>query len=591
MNSEKLENVLNLALDTPEAERERSSVLQVGYDTVQRKWDLIVRYVGSITFLQEWGIDVVILANQYAILTVPENQIDELTALKEIIYIEKPKRLYFAIQEGKRISCINPVQNPQLPNQLNLYGKGTIIAVIDSGIDYAHPAFRNADGTTRILELWDQTIPGNPPEGYVLGTVYTREEINRALQESNLERRYAIVPSRDISGHGTHVTGIAAGNFAEDRNQNLGIATQSELIIVKLGTPKPDSFPRTSELMQALDYVVKRGAAYNRPLAVNLSFGNTYGSHDGESLLATFMDGISNIGRNVIVVGTGNEGLTRGHAREFLQKGTVFSNPYTDIELNVAEYTPSLNIQLWKQYVDQFLVTLYTPGGEQIGPLTAFSETVRYVVAGGSTIVLSYYGKPQPYSVFQEIFLDFIPQRDYIAAGIWRIRLTPGNIVSGQVDLWLPAGAALTNRTGFLNPSPETTLTIPSATENVISVGAYDGATNAYANFSGRGFTRLGNRVKPDLTAPGVNIRSAAVGGGTEVRTGTSMATPFVTGSAALLMEWGEVLGNDPYLYGEKVKAYLIRGAKRLPAYTVYPNPEIGWGALCLRDSIPGGSD
>ena len=66
------------------------------------------------------------------------------------------------------------------------------------------------------------------------------------------------------------------------------------------------------------------------------------------------------------------------------------------------------------------------------------------------------------------------------------------------------------------------------------------------------------------------------------------MATPFVTGSAALLMQWGIVEGNDPYLYGEKVKAYLIRGAKHLPILQEYPNPSLGWGVLCLRDSLPG---
>ncbi len=586
MNSEKIENVLNMALETPEAERERSDILQVGYDAAERKWDLIVQYVGSIDFLREQGIDVVLLSGGYAILTVPERLIDGLAQTEQIVFIEKPKRLYFALQEGKRASCINPVQNPLLPGQLNLYGSGVIVAVIDSGIDYAHPAFRNADGTTRILELWDQTIPGNPPEGYALGSVYTAEEINRALQAESRERQLAVVPSRDLSGHGTHVAGIAAGNFAENRNETLGIAAKSDLIIVKLGTPGTDSFPRTSELMQALDYVAKRGAAYNRPIAVNLSFGNTYGSHDGESLLSTFMDGISNIGRSVIAVGMGNEGIAGGHARTFLPQGRGGADRYREIELNVAAYTPSFNIQLWKQYVDRFQITIETPSGEQIGPLTELAETVRYVTEGNSTVILAYYGTPKPYSIAQEIFLDLIPRQNYIAPGIWKIRLSAQDIVNGQVDLWLPAGVSLINRTGFINPEPDTTLTIPAATENVISVGAYDDTTNAYANFSGRGYTRLGNRIKPDLVAPGVNISSAAVGGGVENRTGTSMATPFVTGSAALLMEWGIVLGNDPYLYGEKVKAYLLRGARPLLGEPV-PSPRTGWGALCLADSLP----
>ena len=176
----------------------------------------------------------------------------------------------------------------------------------------------------------------------------------------------------------------------------------------------------------------------------------------------------------------------------------------------------------------------------------------------------------------------------YIDAGIWKILLVPERIVQGNYDLWLPGQAVLNQGTGFLTPIEETTLTIPSTAEKSISVGAYDARFNQLAEFSGRGYTRQTNQIKPDLAAPGVNIRSAAPGGGYAVRSGTSMATPFVAGSAALLMQWGIVEGNDPYLYGEKVKAYLIRGARHLPILPEYPNPQLGWGVLCLRDSLPG---
>lgn len=134
---------------------------------------------------------------------------------------------------------------------------------------------------------------------------------------------------------------------------------------------------------------------------------------------------------------------------------------------------------------------------------------------------------------------------------------------------------------------PETTLTIPSTASGVISVGAYNDSNLAYADFSGRGFTRQTRQVKPDLAAPGVDIITAKAGGGYEAVTGTSFAAPFVTGSAALLMQWGIVDGNDPFLYGEKVKAYLIRGARHLPGYTEWPNERVGYGALCVEESIP----
>ena len=109
-----------------------------------------------------------------------------------------------------------------------------------------------------------------------------------------------------------------------------------------------------------------------------------------------------------------------------------------------------------------------------------------------------------------------------------------------------------------------------------------------YADFSGRGTERGENFRKPDLAAPGVDIMTTVPGGGYAPATGTSFATPFVTGAAALLMEWGITDGNDPFLYGEKVKAYLQKGARSLPAFSEYPNPQIGWGTLCVRESLPG---
>ena len=172
-------------------------------------------------------------------------------------------------------------------------------------------------------------------------------------------------------------------------------------------------------------------------------------------------------------------------------------------------------------------------------------------------------------------------------SGIWTFHLTPQRIVQGRYDFWLPSSAVMNFSTRFLRSTPDTTLTIPSSATKVITVGAYNSITNSYADFSGRGFTRLTDRAKPDLCAPGVGLMAPGNGGGYRSVTGTSFAAPMVTGSAALLMQWGIVEGNDPFLYGEKVKAYLRRGAKPLPGFEEYPNPQVGWGALCVRESIP----
>lgn len=568
-NSEKFENLLNLALDATGRERAKSLQLGVGYEPEEERWELIVKYSGNIMRLAQENpeIEVVELMNEYAILYVPESAMDQVAAAPEVEYVEKPKRMYFAVQEGKQAACITPVQGARY----NLTGKDVIVAVLDSGIDYSHPDFRNEDGSTRILALYDETLDRE----------FTAEEINQALEISDERERFRLVPSRDTSGHGTHVAGIAAGNGRASGGVNRGVAYESPLLIVKLGTQEPNGFPRTTQLMRGLDYVVNKSLEYQMPMAVNISFGNTYGSHSGTALLESYINDISNYWKTSISIGTGNEGAARGHTSGILQQGQV-----QEIELGVGEYESTINLQLWKSYADQYDVVLVHPSGIRIGPIRQVQGPQRFVL--GETELLIYYGEPSPYNLYQEIYMDFLPRNDYIDGGIWKILLVPERIVRGNYDLWLPGQNVLNQGTGFLYPIEETTLTIPSTAEKVISVGAYDSGYNQLADFSGRGFTRQTNQIKPDLAAPGVDIRSAAPGGGYAVRSGTSMATPFVTGSAALLMQWGIVEGNDPYLYGEKVKAYLIRGARHLPILQEYPNPQLGWGVLCLRDSLPG---
>lgn len=566
MNGQKKENLLNLSLDATEAEREKSPALQVGFNREEKRWELIVKYNGELeTITAEFPeLEAYALSGGYAVIDLPESQIEPLAGFPQIEYMEKPKRLYFSVNKGKSDSCITRVQE----GPKGLTGRGVIVAVIDSGIDYFHRDFRDASGKTRILELWDQDRE----------TIYTEAQINEALAAGSRAEGYEIVPSRDISGHGTAVTGIAAGGGIEDSNYR-GIAYESRLLIVKLGAPRADSFPRTTELMRALDYVVQRAIRYQMPVAVNLSFGNTYGSHDGTSLLETYLDTVAAMGRTVIVAGSGNEGNSRGHT-----SGKLAAAPL-EAELVVGEYETGFGVQLWKLYVDRFSVELISPGGTSTGPITPVLGSQR--ISFRNTTVLLYYGKPSPFSKAQEIYFDFIPRQTYVESGIWKFRLIPERIVSGRYDFWLPVEQVLNRETRFLSSTPDTTLTIPSTANRAITVGAYDDSYQTYADFSGRGFTRLDRNVKPDLVAPGVNIVTSRVGGGYEAVTGTSFAAPFVTGSAALLMQWGIVNGNDPYLYGEKMKAYLAYGAKPLPGETVYPNPKLGYGTLCLDASFP----
>lgn len=609
MDNEKIENLLNLSLNSTREERERSSVLETGYSSQEDTWEVIIKFSGEFQellqkFPQIRGQE---LLYQYALLIVPESMVDIVAADKQVAYMEKPKRLFFAelnvfcnlTKDSDQIKnrFVNRVEENMVLSSTQFSddtGKGVIIAIIDSGIDYAHPDFCNSDGSTRILELWDQT----------LNRVYTQVEINAALQAPTEQQRYELVPSRDISGHGTHVAGIAVGNGRASGGRYVGVAPESSLLIVKLGVAKTNGFPRTTELMAAVDYVLRRAEQYQMPVAVNLSFGNNYGGHDGRSLLETYLNEVSSYWKNVIVAGTGNEGASRIHTSGrfsmqnetsvFLkQMGTmstvsevkseaisaaINNTVPQDIQLAVGAYETGFSLQIWKSYADDMRVTVIHPNGISSSEIRLEQGIQRIYLEG--TELLVYYGTPLPYTVSQEVFLDFIPSGAYVDSGVWIIRLTPGRIVEGSYDMWLPWQGGLSEGTGFLYPTEETTLTIPSTADKVISVAAYDSRYQTLADFSGRGYTRNRTEIKPDVAAPGVDIIAAAPGGGYDTRTGTSMAAPYVTGLAARKMQRGIVQGEDLYLYGEKIKAQFHREARPLDVRREYPNPELGWGIL-----------
>ena len=609
MQSQKLENLLNQALNATESERERSQELNVGYNPVDQVWELIIKYSGNLKIVRQISERVTELLNEYAIIHIRQSQIPDLVQIVEVEYVEKPKRLFFQVRNGKRVSCINEVQDARF----SLTGQGVLVAVIDSGVDYTLPDFRNEDGTTRIRYLWDQSLKAvegeHVPKGYGMGVEYTKEEIDAAFPDfyhvitpKNIVTQGAItIRTRDISGHGTAVAAIAAGNGRGSGGVYAGVAPQSEFIVVKLGNPMSGGFPRTTELMQGIDYVIRKAQELRMPVAVNISFGNTYGARDGTSLLERFIDDISNIWKSCICIGTGNEGATAGHTSGRLREKTVEeqnignrnllenvrANTEQEIELAVQEKQPSLNAQIWKRYVDQIDISIVSPTGTRIGPVKEQLGTQRFTV--DETEILLYYGEPSPFSTNHEIYLDFLPRGSYINSGVLKMVLTPKKIVDGHYEMWIPGEGTLNPGTGFLRPVSSTTLTNPATAMRAITVGAYDSLTFSYEDFSGRGplTGESASAVKPDLVAPGVNVSTISVGGSVMQFSGTSFSTPFVTGSAALLMEWGIVRGNDSYLYGEKVKAYLRRGAEPFPGIEKYPNEMVGYGRLCLAESIP----
>lgn len=623
MDSEKIDSILNLSLETEPEVREKSDILSNGYDVETNLWEVIVKYHGNISWMEKEVESLELLLNGYAIMLLSEAQLAKIVQAEQIEYVEKPKGFAFDIYQAKQRSCILPVTI----GTLGLSGEGVLTAVLDSGIDYLLDDFQNGSGS-RILYLWDQTLQPDEstglrsPAGFNEGVEFTKADIDRAIaaagqaggagqgsQLTGLQAALQIVPSRDITGHGTAVAGIAAGSAVSPLYQ--GVAPKSDLLIVKLGGNKrsaggrqtvdrritedapnaaaiqagSQNFPLTTDIMRGITYVLRKALELGRPAAINLSIGDTYGAHDGTSLLERFLDAACETGRNVICIGSGNEAVSGGHTSLRLLKEER-------VELVIADNERSVNVQIWKSYVDDMTLELEAPGGQRYMVYLDRMGKQTWIVE--NTRVLIYVSPPTPYSVNEEIFFDFIPMERFITGGVWTFVFRPIGENSEDIHLFLPNAVVRNLQTRFLQPTPYLSMTIPAFASRAITVAAYDMVLNAYADFSGRdreiGETErifFAADIKPDIAAPGVNIAAPAAGGGYASFTGTSFAAPIVTGSAALLMEWGIVRGHDRFLYGQKLKAYLRKGAKPLSGDGQYPNIKTGWGALCLSDSLP----
>lgn len=560
-----IDTQLELALETMQSYEDSESELYVGYNAKDRSWQLLIRYNDDITDLVDrYLTQIYYLLAGYAIIEIQEVYINAFAADPRILYVDKPKSVDQQVSYAQYASCLSGT----FINNYGLDGSGTLLAVIDSGIDYRHNEFIR-DGKSRILELWDQQAEYqkeyvNP---YKLGRIYTNEELNAILAGNYT----GSLPSEDHSGHGTQVTAIAAGT-------NIGIAPQTELLIIKVGSDTASRLPTTLGMILGIDYALRKGIECNQPISVNLSYGNNYGSHKGDSLMENYINDVSRLAVCSISTGTGNDAINRRHQRVILG-----NTSYRMIDLLVSDYVTSFNLQLWKNYNDRFDVMIITPNGDIVLTLSESQNigTGTY----RNTFVKGIYGTPNPYNRNQEIFVSFQGRDNYIDKGQWKVLIHPKQIVSGVVDAYLPIRASLTGNVEFLNPTEFGTLTIPSTAEGLITVAAYDQNVDDFAYFSGRGYT-ANDRIKPDLAAPGVDIYTAYPGNDYSFASGTSMAVPFVSGSACLLMQWGIVNENDPFLYGEKLKASLIRGAKRIKSARTYPNIYVGWGTLCVENSI-----
>ncbi len=516
-----------------------------------------------------------IMNERYAVVYIPAAQLNQ-RAISQFGYRVLP--FAFSLESSRSLEA-SGVNRLRRLAAFNLRGQGVLIGIIDTGIDYTNPVFIKQDGTTKIAALWDQTIESdNFPETSGYGTEYSAEDINQALANEN---PLSIVPSTDEIGHGTMLAGIAAGSEISGSDFS-GVAPDSELVIVKLKQIKdnlrnfffiPEGVPcyQENDIMWAYQYIIDIAAVLGKPVSICIGLGSSQGSHDGLGALSSLVTVGGDFTNVVTTVSAGNEGNARRHFYSEIDR-TVGS---TVMEINVGEDETGFILEIWGQAPNTYSVDILSPNGEYIPRIPEglwVSRDIGFVFE--RTRINLYYNMVDSTAGDQLILLRF----DAPTPGIWTIRIYTIGDLKGVVNSWLPSDNFISTNTYFIQSNPYTTITAPGDSEVPITVTAYNPDNNNLYQRASRGYTRIGV-IKPEIAAPGVNIRAPDLNHGFTTMTGTGAAAAHTTGISALILEWGIVRNNYPDLDSVSVKKFLIRGAQTNPNL-VYPNRDWGYGML-----------
>jgi subtilisin family serine protease len=475
-------------------------------------------------------------------------------------------------------SGVTAVQNNPY---LNLYGRGVIIGVIDTGVDYRHPAFRYPDGSSRILSIWDQTVQeGPPPEGLLYGTEYSKEQLNNALR---LYNPLSVVPSTDPDGHGTAIASIIAGS-PDSENSFSGIAPEAGLVVVKLKEAKQnikDLFfvpedalcYQETDILFGMKYLVSTSQKLKRPLVICIALGSNQGVHDGLSATSDYSDYLARINGISIAVSAGNEGNTRRHYFNFVDTEPF----YHDFELKVGERDKGFSMEIWPYVAGRLSISIISPDREntgQIFPTLDGCQKFDFIFSSSTVWVNNI-------TVEQETGNQLIVIRfQNPLPGIWRLRIQNTSNEFFSFHSWLPAGNLISNETYFLNPDPNTTITSPGNGHSQLTVAAYNQFNRSLLPESGRGYTKSG-LVKPDIAAPGFELPCALPDNRYGTVTGTGAAAAHASGVVAMVMEWAIDRGNYTAMTGNDISTLIERGANRSNTDT-YPNNRVGYGLLSI---------
>ena len=546
-------------------------------------------------FIRSQGTDCIDFVNStLAVVYVPLSTVTPST-YTSYTYSAVPK--LYSLLDVTSMDAAGITPAGELP-VLNNQGAGVIVGFVDTGINYTDSLFRNVDGSTRIIGIWDQTnnsdnsnnIENKTAKPFsafsaLYGTQYTAEEINLALNSDNPA---SIVPTRDENGHGTFLASIAAGN-RDERAGFSGAAPQASIAMVKLKPAKQylrdfyliqdgaEAY-QENDIMMGVSYLYFLARKYSMPLVVCIPLGTNIGSHMGMSRLGQYLNQVSLSNGSAVITAAGNETGARHHFRAVMDAST----DEVTAELRVGEREAGFSMELWAENMGVYTVGFISPTGEvarEISVPLRGENTVSFLLEQTQITVYTQIADVSAGSQF--IFMRF----ENPMSGIWRILIRNSLDIRETFHLWLPVRGFITDETYFLRPDPDTIITDPGNARYPITVTAYDHTKNSIYIHASRGYS-LSGRIKPDLAAPGVNILGASVSGRRLTRmSGTSVSAAHLAGAAAILLNWGVLNANYPYLNTPVLKSIFVRGAQRNPALT-YPNREFGYGTLDLYEAF-----
>ncbi len=548
---------------------------------------VLLGFAGDVEEVRRAGFRPTTVVGRVAAGSCDIDKLDQVARVPGVRLLESSRPMSHELNISRVDTFVDQVQAP--PTSLS--GAGVIVGLIDSGIDYLHPCFRNPDGSTRILAIWDQF--GVPragevsPAGFDYGVEYTRPQIDAALSSAN---PLQVVRHFDGSaqGHGTHVAGIAAGNGSAPGNGApagtfVGMAPRADLVIVANNSEA--NLGDSANTLDAVSYIFSAAQREGKPAVINLSQGDNLGPHDGTSLLERGIDQLLSGPGRCMVKSAGNSGADDIHA-----SGWVPRNGQATIAMQVpANDTTPDTIDLWYAGIDRFDVRVATPGG-QISAAVAPGQSQMIDLANGNQVFIDS-STANPFNSDNRIYLQILPGvAGTVQPGVWTLALGGLRSVNGVFHAWIERD---TVRPRFVGGSgnPAFSVTVPGTSRKIVTVGSYvtrptgrpGEVAGALAETSSLGPTR-DFRLKPEVSAPGQWIASALAGGSGQnqyrLLAGTSMAAPHVAGLIALMLE------RRPDLTQEQARDILMRSARRDQFVGETPNVLHGFGKINAVEAI-----